>query len=476
MRTLHVSVEASLYDTDSVGGTTLIGNIYATAGPGGLRDVLIPVGPGVTPAVFDLAPGPYMVEVLLPSGLLLTEDVEVTDDDDHNEVIIGAADSPHESHAWQYLAGNLEPAKVYRSPTEVPVPRSRSSRAVAMAMRTVTRSDAGELPMSAPGDFDLDVELDMELEIDEPTSAGALPRPAIGEIGWFPDPDPAALGWASADSLRRIGATPTIGDVADALGLGSWLDLTEPTQSDGISHLYRFAGDGPVDSPASAATGLRQFAWVDIGERPHLVTLPLPWTDPDQNDVVVEMMVSERQHPSGSSVAVTVRDRRLGPALAYLANGSFTGARAMFSSVEDLLFGKVMNQLAAAAGGYVMVGASAADDGAERWHGWIENLSSWFSWLPDGAILLATLRLRQARTQTDLDTARETLLEAWDRGLPVYTLGLRWLIDGLQQFEFDDDGDVDAEIQQRLDLVRRVAWSADMRQPFLVLRLGEGST
>ena len=50
--------------------------------------------------------------------------------------------------------------------------------------------------------------------------------------------------------------------------------------------------------------------------------------------------------------------------------------------------------------------------------------------------------------------------------MPVYTLGLTWLIDGLSVFP--DDPDCAAALQQ----VRQLCWRVDMREPFVVLRLG----
>ena len=194
------------------------------------------------------------------------------------------------------------------------------------------------------------------------------------------------------------------------------------------------------------------------------MTLPVPWIDPFTNaDVRAEVMVSIHQNPSGSPIAVAMRDITIGPALAYMANGALSAAATIFENVEKMLYMKVSNQFAAAAAAYVLVGTDVSGE-PRPWYSWIDNLSSWFGWLPDGAVLLGTLQLRTARTDSEVARARGTLLEAFSRGVPVYTLGLRWLIDGLSEFD-------DPQCETAAKQVRELSWRVDTRQPFVVLRL-----
>ena len=79
---LHVRVQAPLHERDAGSGFRVVGNIYPTGGPreaasasAAQREVLLPVGAGVSPAVFPVAPGRYLVEASLPSGELLCEEV-----------------------------------------------------------------------------------------------------------------------------------------------------------------------------------------------------------------------------------------------------------------------------------------------------------------------------------------------------------------------------------------------------------------
>jgi hypothetical protein len=176
-------------------------------------------------------------------------------------------------------------------------------------------------------------------------------------------------------------------------------------------------------------------------------------------------MIDLRQDRPGSPMAITVRDPMLGGALAYLANGSIDVAAPIVSRARDMLFGKFINPLAAAAGAYVLVGTTQNDTEHAYWFEWIQNLRNWFEWLPDGAILDAAVHLRFAAGADRYEKARDALLEAYRRGIPWYTLGLSWLIDGLSEFPDDE------ECQAALAEVRRLSWRVDTQQPFLVVRI-----
>ena len=239
------------------------------------------------------------------------------------------------------------------------------------------------------------------------------------------------------------------------------LQIDRPSQTDGQSHLYRFTS---ATTQALGAHGDRQFLTVESQGDAYLVTLPCPWLDPQYTESVVEVLVNARQSPTGSAVSVTVRDPSLGAGLAYLAGGALSKAAAIFSDAQQMLHGKVANPLAAAAGAYVLVGTDLSPERRE-WDTWLDTLRHWFPQLSDGSILWGIRRLRLAQTQSDIDAARDALLEGCDRGLPVYTLGISWLIEALSEFPDDPACAV------RLDQLRRLSWRVDLREPFVVLRL-----
>lgn len=148
--------------------------------------------------------------------------------------------------------------------------------------------------------------------------------------------------------------------------------------------------------------------------------------------------------------------------LGFLRNRDFVSARAIGDSVTDaaekLLLDKQEDQAGAAIGAYYLLTAGRL----ERLHDWTNNLANWFPWLPDGAVIHAWHILRQE--QQNVEQARARLLEAANRGVPLYTRGLRLLLDGLNIFSRRADG-TDAEVKSALERVGPYATAADWSTP-----------
>ncbi|WP_418961141.1 hypothetical protein [Streptomyces tritici] len=406
------------------------------------RSILIPCGTDPRPTSYEVAPGRYVVSATLPSGLVLTEDA-VAEAGRETVVDFVMTDSPYETHSWQYLMGNIEPESVYRSAASVPLAESVASRSMVA-------------PVAGPD--------------------GALPETP------FPDTTPLATWIGDAPPPHRSFASMLALD-NDAVALGRFVAAGQPrvlaapdVAGESVTPLYRFGPDGPVGAPGPPP-GQRQFLVVEAGEAARLVTLPLPW-----GPYEVEVLVNLRQSPTGSAVAVTVRDPVCGAGLAYMAQGALDTAARLFTDVEGMLYSKAQNPLAAAAGAYVLIGTDHS--GAQTyWDPWLERLADGFPWLADGAILRAVRLLRRvsgggrqgasaspaAARERGRELARAALIEAFDRGVPYYTLGLAWLVEGLSAFPDDP------ECARRLDEVRRLSWLADMREPFLILDLRQRS-
>ena len=426
--TTTLAVRLLLAPTGEFNDAVVVGDIRSADLTGSsLRNILIPCGRSPEPTAYPVAPGRYVVSATLPSGMVLTEDVEAVEGL-ATPVDFDMTDSPYESHAWQYLIGNIEPDSVYHSAAEAPLPESVASRSM-----------VAPVP-GAEGVF-------AEAPVDVSTLAT-----------WIGDSLPAAWSFASMLALEADPARPS---VAPLIARSTPHPLPFPHErGDDVTPIYRFGPHGPVAGP-DGPVGERQFLVVEAAGSVRLVTLPLPWGTSH-----VEVLVNLRQSPTGSAVAVAVRDPRVGAGLAYMAQGALDTAAQLFTDVEAMLYSKFANPLAAAAGAYVLLGT---DHTAEEtyWDPWLERLAERFPWLADGAILRAVRLLR--RTPADLGGAREGLVDAFDRGIPFYTLGLAWLADGLAAFPDDP------ECVRRLEQVRRLSWLADMREPFLILDLRQGS-
>ena len=98
---------------------------------------------------------------------------------------------------------------------------------------------------------------------------------------------------------------------------------------------------------------------------------------------------------------------------------------------------------------------------------------------PHGLVPVAAGRshpIRQAENPgsgfgSDIEEARDALFKAYGRGLPFFSAGVRWLLNGLTIFADDDD----TEAREMAKRVHRVSLRTDMSQPFTVIRMGPRS-
>jgi hypothetical protein len=110
-------------------------------------------------------------------------------------------------------------------------------------------------------------------------------------------------------------------------------------------------------------------------------------------------------------------------AAAFLARGDFYAAESLApwaEQAEEMLQSKMRDPYGAAIGAYLLLRLERFD----LMHDWARNLANWFEFLPDGCILWACQLLRQGG---DAQEARKYLEKAHQRGLPVFTEGLRLL-------------------------------------------------
>jgi len=98
-----------------------------------------------------------------------------------------------------------------------------------------------------------------------------------------------------------------------------------------------------------------------------------------------------------------------------------------------------------------------------RLHDWTRNLADWVPWMPDGAVIRGWHMLRARKPNRE--HALAWLLEAEQRGLPMYEQGLRLLFDGLR---------FDARLPEEGGPVMK---AVDRLRPYLAAsRAGSGTT
>lgn len=422
-----------------------------------VQKVPVPVGESDLYRQVDLDPGRYEVTAYMPSGEVLSQTVDLPEQAGSTDIVLKAESSPHEWLSWQHVVGNV--------PGHTGFNLAKSKHA-AVSKKTQKREN---LSFAIPGEPD---------SLEEAGSSDKLAA-KLWLVPWAPV-DPV---WQRLDSgLAQLAPDKPV-DPAQLFPPGA--------EARDIS-LMR--------DPPYAVARLEQGVVYNFNRRAYLVcsrgaeailcVMPYPWPQSDANgEALVEAALavdeegleSDMTGEPGWSVRPGVRDRQLASVLGYLSSGDTGAARELIRPAREflfeLLFDKMVNPMAAAGGGYILVDEWVRDSSQpgfdSRWHAWIDNLSNWFPWLPDGAILQGWLALRRRDQAPDLGKARVALLEAERRGIPLYTAGVRRLSDGLMLLagEARRNGAPDPEVDAAMARVRRLAWQVDPRQPFTCVRL-----
>ena len=158
----------------------------------------------------------------------------------------------------------------------------------------------------------------------------------------------------------------------------------------------------------------------------------------------------------GNAVAQTL--------LSLMTRGDMISARTLFNAVdaENLLLEKKKDPIAAAVGGYYLLKTGEL----EYMHNWANNLANWFEWLPDGCIIHAWQMILNRENQRS--EIKERLLEAVERGIPVFTEGLRLLYDGLTMLSYDYERN-NRDVEKALSKVKQYMTAADMSKEHTTL-------
>jgi hypothetical protein len=130
-----------------------------------------------------------------------------------------------------------------------------------------------------------------------------------------------------------------------------------------------------------------------------------------------------------------------------------------------MLHDKISDPNTAALGGYYLLRTGEL----ERLHSWPANLADWMEWISDGPIIRAWQLLRGGTPRSG-ETPRRRLLEAAQRGVPIYSEGLRLLIDGLKVVGRADPEDT--EVAAAIDRMGAYAAVADWSRAVLTFTAG----
>jgi hypothetical protein len=365
-----------------------------------------------------LETGAYDIEAVLPSGELLTAEQTIEPEGDH-EVVLRGESSPNEWRSWAHFAGaNLASAE---------------------------RKREESLP-------DAYLESVPELEV----TVGSTAHEA-GTLGGF---DPSRWGdwfdFLQANFERRDQPVATHLSLS---GNDSGLEVQREGGYDGLPLRISLVQREQVGFRAQQIGKDRLFLAVSGVYGSRLFMMPWPWgessTVPGAKLFDI-MAVADRGHFRCDPVLV---DERWGGLLAYVNSGRIQLAAEIVQQASDALFQKFENPLAAVVGGYVLL-STDADQGKDRWPDWLDNLARRFPELPDGAILRARWLLNQGG-EKNIEQAHNLLYESVERGLPYFTTGVVWLIEGMEQTSIGCDICTDL-----LARIRGIARSMDLSQAF----------
>lgn len=201
-------------------------------------------------------------------------------------------------------------------------------------------------------------------------------------------------------------------------------------------------------------------------------SLPIPWFTLDTGSKVFAELVGRRGanlQQGGLSISVADPEQGIAGLLNLLDNGRLASAKTMLDAVEQqelitrAIKRKLGNPLAACAASYIGLAISDRNEKAQ-WDKWLRNVKNFFPWLPDGPIVHARRIMIRPRSSRENEEVLPLLKESFRRGVPFYSVGVQLLRDMLANCRRD------AEAENMHSLVSRVASRLDDNQAFTVLR------
>ncbi|MCO7500266.1 hypothetical protein NJG17_10180 [Stenotrophomonas maltophilia] len=470
--------------------------------------------------LLDLPPGVYAIEARLPTGELLAESVVVHEGVESSVVLharsvsdewLGAELLPDSSDWRRLLKAPSQTALAQREATYPDVSpgrfvarkstKSRSSSGVKTPKDPTPRSTRDE--KAAPAQAMLEMpRTAVSYEISRPywkLDPGEANRDLLGRIGldlsgrkirgFESQRQPAVwrLGEpAKVNPLRSIhlfecseysyepdflqsnpwetlpNLMGSTANILAGLRLGARRQVIRPVAGD------ESRADFELEvSSVEADSARRSFAAVPRRMGVELICLPTNFEGIGSGrfaDLALAVRMPRYEHEFSTSVFV--RDRKMATLLAFLSSGDLSTVNQLAAHSSLMLFEKNTDPVAAAAGGYALVG-SVVDNRSQSWHAWIENLMRHFK-MPDGAIQYGMMRLRLRTSRSDVSAAAEAFKRAYRQGLPIFGMGMRWLLDGLEQTALIDD-----EAKEMAAAVRRLSFRLHPQSPFTILRLGK---
>ena len=372
-----------------------------------------------------LKAGDYDIEAVLPSGELLLAEAKIKKGKTVNIVLRGEP-SPNEWRSWAHYAGS-RPASAERARLE-----GLGGVDGSTSLRTETTISLG--------------------------TKGSYHRTAFNPLSWE-----AWFKLLQQRFERKAQPTqPIIGGPSTSVKMEIY------GGSNGLPLRVTLFAPSTSFRDRTKVGKERLFVSIAKSKGSRIFSIPWPWdrrTPPRQP--FFEILVSEIE---GRQICDPVmRDEKLGGVLAYLNSGRVQFAEKLLRNSYGALFAKFENPLGAAAGGYILMSTQNGTR-LKHWPEWIDNLTRYFPYIPDGPIMRGRWLLQQG-DKDSLEKAALLFLEAVHRGIPFFTTGVVWLIEGLRRTSTYNE-----ECAEQLPIVRGVARSIDLGQAFTSFDLPDPTT
>lgn len=377
---------------------------------------------------FDLDEGNYTVQVTLPSGTSITRSVSLDSGDSKNVMLRPPEDSPHEWLMWSTLTGNTPTRNHYPNRwDELGRLKEAKARQEAKTVRKTTVRRTREADADDTMSFlslgnglldDLEDESEPPHEAETPLPSFLTPYDGVWHRFFIFD----GQAWQSIDQ--------------------PWFNLQLVT--DGVSWKYSMFFDG--NEQLAIQTGGLNIPW-------RFTLIPS-----GEAEILIQRGEEQSERERGIKLSVDSKDFRSQTLLGYLMRGDYVSLRMVgegfIDQAEQMLYSKLRDPMGAAVGGYFLL----VSENYERLHNWPNNFANWIDWLPDSAIIHGWQLMKQPDDR-DRDFAIDRFLEAVRRGIPLYTVGLRYLYDALDYFSRSLDQNHAQYTMIRGALAKVAAWT-----------------
>lgn len=478
-------------------GSATLAMAEVTAAPrSGTRgpSVKVPLGVNDAPKSIPLDAGPYLVRLILPSGDVQAERIEVQGGG-QVELNFDIDKSPHEWLGPAVSLGIVQTLPRWNEARSLEAALNRSAQTI---FRGGPKTASVEVTDLFSGDSTQLRELATQAVLSLERSTSELDRISghhrvAQSEGWrwvhrvnptrpFPE-----SRLSRVDLARWWSGDPVSGPVH-----------MNVVQSD--ERNARLMPPGPTQGAMTNGDGARYFASVrDPVGGTYYAVFPEGWASTSQNrlgqlaapsvllTVVIDTAMTyqdSRATPARWRCAPEIDDVESMSLLGFLNIGQAEAGQMMLERAHSWLFEKTVNPVAAAAGAYMLL--SHTEEANVRlspdWRNWVGNLYRWFPTIPDGAIAMAQMALTYGETgrgdEIDVEKLRGYALDAVRRGLPYLGTGVRRLTDVLVALNGDDraegrSGALVESTRKALALVRELGRITVPGEFFTVLRLDE---